>query len=154
MLGLRDMPDIDEQRLPAPVQAALAQMRQRIEQQAREIERRDVEIEHKATEIERKGREIAWRDARLEKLQIELARLNRWKFGVKTEAMTAQQRALFAETLVEDEGDGPLRAPSPPGVTRWCATNTRATGRCSIRWSTPAAKRRAAPPMPGASSRS
>ena len=140
ILGLRDMPDIGEQGLPAPVQAALAHMRQRIEQQAREIER--------------KGREIAWRDARLEKLQIELARLNRWKFGVKTEAMTAQQRALFAETLVEDEGDGPLRAPSPPGVTRWCATNTRATGRCSIRWSTPAAKRRAAPPMPGASSRS
>ena len=105
MLGLRDMPDIDEQGLPAPVQAALAQMRQRIEQQAREIERRDVEIEHKAIEIERKGREIAWRDARLEKLQIELARLNRWKFGVKTEAMTAQQRALFAETLVEDEAD-------------------------------------------------
>ena len=31
------------------------------------------------TEIERKGREIAWRDARLEKLQIELARLNRRK---------------------------------------------------------------------------
>ena len=98
MLGLRDMPDIDEQGLPAPVQAALAQMRQRIEQQAREIER-------KAIEIERKGREIAWRDARLEKLQIELARLNRWKFGAKTEAMTAQQRALFAETLVEDEAD-------------------------------------------------
>ncbi len=29
--------------------------------------------------------------------------MKRWKFGAKTEAMTAQQRALFQETLAEDE---------------------------------------------------
>jgi Transposase C of IS166 homeodomain len=34
---------------------------------------------------------------------FELARLKRWKFGAKTEAMTAQQRALFQDTLAEDE---------------------------------------------------
>ncbi len=32
-----------------------------------------------------------------------MAPLKRWKFGAKTEAMTARQRVLFAETLVEDE---------------------------------------------------
>jgi transposase len=96
MLGLPQLPSIDEQQLPAQVVRMLQQMRQHIEQQAREIERRD-------DVIERKDREIAWRDARLEKINLELARLKRWKFGARTEAMTAQQRALFAETLVEDE---------------------------------------------------
>jgi transposase len=96
MQGLDDLPHIDEQRLPAEAAAVIARMRQRIEQQAGEIERRN-------QEIERRDREIAWRDTRLEKIKLELARLKRWKFGAKTEAMTAQQRALFAETLIEDE---------------------------------------------------
>lgn len=110
MLGLPQLPSIDEQQLPAQVVRMLQQMRQHIEQQAREIERRDDvierkdrEISDKSQEIEHKSREIAWRDARLEKINLELARLKRWKFGARTEAMTAQQRALFAETLVEDE---------------------------------------------------
>jgi len=54
-------------------------------------------------QVQSQAREIAWRDAKLDKLNFELARLKRWKFGAKTEAMTAEQRALFAETLVEDE---------------------------------------------------
>ena len=54
-------------------------------------------------QLQFQARETAWRDAKLDKLNFELARLKRWKFGVKTEAMTAEQRALFAETLVEDE---------------------------------------------------
>ncbi|MCE4555249.1 IS66 family transposase [Roseateles cellulosilyticus] len=115
MLGLSDMPDIDERALPAPVQAALAQMRQYIERQAHEIdqrgaeiERRDDEIRRRDAEIERKQKEIAWRDTQLEKIKLEVARLKRWQFDAKSEAMTAQQRALFAETLAEDEAD--LRA--------------------------------------------
>jgi transposase len=102
MLGLSD---IDEHTLPAPVQAVLERMRQRIEQQTHEIASKDHDIASKGREIERKDREIAWRDARLQKIHIELARLKRWKFGAKTEAMTAQQRALFADTLAEDEAD-------------------------------------------------
>jgi len=54
-------------------------------------------------QVQRLGREITWRDAKLEKAHLELARLKRWKFGAKTEAMTAQQRALFQDTLAEDE---------------------------------------------------
>ena len=80
---------IDEAQLPSDVVALLQHMRLQIESQDRELER--------------KRGEIAWRDARLNKLNLELARLKRWKFGAKTEAMTAQQRALFAETLAEDE---------------------------------------------------
>ncbi len=39
------------------------------------------------------AREIAWAHAKLDKVNFELARLKRWKFGAKTEAMTARQRA-------------------------------------------------------------
>jgi transposase len=105
MHGLRDLPSIDEQQLPAEVAAVITQLRQRIERDAREIERKD--------------REIAWRDARLDKLNFELARLKRWKFGARTEAMSAQQRALFADTLIEDEASlhaqlAELQAQLPP----------------------------------------
>lgn len=41
--------------------------------------------------------------ARLEKVNFELARLKRWRFGVKTEAMTARQRALLQDSLAEDK---------------------------------------------------
>lgn len=54
-------------------------------------------------QVQTQAREIAWRDAKLEKVNFELARLKRWKFGARTEAMTAQQRALFQDTLAEDE---------------------------------------------------
>jgi transposase len=117
MLGLHDLPALDEQHLPADVVAVFEQMRQRIQQQAQEIDHKQreidhkqteidhkqTEIDHKQTEIDRRQREIDWRELRLQKLQAELAQLKRWKFGARTEAMTAQQRALFAETLVEDE---------------------------------------------------
>ena len=89
MLGLHELPPIDEEQLPADVVALLQRMRQ--------------QIASKDRELERSSHEIAWRDARLDKLNLELARLKRWKFGAKTEAMTAQQRVLFAETLAEDE---------------------------------------------------
>lgn len=41
--------------------------------------------------------------AKLEKVNFELARLKRWRFGAKTEAMTARQRALFQDSLAEDK---------------------------------------------------
>ena len=53
--------------------------------------------------IQRLSRDIALREAQLEKLNFELARLKRWRFAAKTEAMSAEQRRLFEETLVEDE---------------------------------------------------
>jgi transposase len=60
-------------------------------------------IERLQKTVETQAREISWRDVKLEKLTFEMARLKRWKFGAKTEAMNAQQRALFQETLIEDE---------------------------------------------------
>ena len=58
--------------------------------------------------LERKDRDLALREAKIEKITFELARLKRWKFGAKREAMSAEQRRLFEETLAEDEAS--LRA--------------------------------------------
>jgi transposase len=85
----RDLDSVDLKGLPADA-AAL-------------IERLQQEIGRKQILIERQTREIAWRDAKLEKVSFELARLKRWKFGASSEAMNAQQRALFEETMAEDE---------------------------------------------------
>src|SRR5881398_1993634 len=106
MLSTRDLKAQDLQGLsPEAVTALAAQMLERIEQQTRDLElqRRDLEIKQKL--IERKDRDIAWRDAKLEKINFELARLKRWKFGAKSEAMTAEQRQMFQDTLLEDEAD-------------------------------------------------
>lgn len=50
-----------------------------------------------------KDREIALREAKIDKITFELARLKRWKFGAKSETINAEQRRLFKETLAEDE---------------------------------------------------
>lgn len=53
--------------------------------------------------IERQVRDIKFKDARIERITFELARLKAWRFGAKTEAMNAEQRQLFEETLAEDQ---------------------------------------------------
>jgi hypothetical protein len=55
--------------------------------------------------IARRDREIKFKDAKLERITFELARLKAWKFGAKTEAMNAQQRQMFEDTLAEDQAD-------------------------------------------------
>ena len=99
MHSMRDLKPQDLQVLsPADLTALAAQMLERIEQQVRELD-----VKQKL--IERKDRDIAWRDAKLEKVNFELARLKRWKFGAKSEAMNVEQRQMFQDTLLEDEAD-------------------------------------------------
>lgn len=95
MLGTHGLP-LELQGLPAQALALIEQMHQRLAQQEHQI------AQHQAI-VQRKDREIALREARLEKLEFELARFKRWKFGAKTEAMSAEQRRLFDETAAEDE---------------------------------------------------
>src|SRR5688572_29024685 len=47
--------------------------------------------------------EIKHKDAKLQKVTFELARLKALKYGARTEVMTAEQRRLFEETIAEDE---------------------------------------------------
>ena len=62
-------------------------------------------ITAKDEHIARRDREIKFKDAKIERITFELARLKAWKFGAKTEAMNAEQRRLFEDTLAEDEAD-------------------------------------------------
>ena len=106
MLSMRDLKPHDLQGLtPEAITALAAQMLEHIGQQANELESKGHEIELKQKLLERKDRDIAYRDAKIEKITFELTRLKRWKFGAKSEAMTADQRQMFQDTLLEDEAD-------------------------------------------------
>ncbi len=64
---------------------------------------KDAQLQARDEQIVRRDREIKFKDAKLERITFELARLKAWKFGAKTEAMSAEQRRLFEETLAEDQ---------------------------------------------------
>jgi transposase len=72
--------------------------------------------------LERAGRdahEIGWRDAKIDKLTFEIAQLKRLRYGVKSEQLTAEQRALFDEAVSGDiaaieEQIAALQATLPP----------------------------------------
>ena len=98
MLGARDLPATNPSGLSAETAALIAQLHQRLQDQEQQLAERDALLQ-------RKDREIALREAKIEKITFELARLKRWKFGAKSEAMNAEQRRLFEETLAEDEAD-------------------------------------------------
>ena len=53
-------------------------------------------------QVKTNATEIHWRDAKIEKLTLELAYLRRMKFGVKSESLAAGTRDLFDETLAAD----------------------------------------------------
>ncbi|MDP9912243.1 transposase [Variovorax boronicumulans] len=53
--------------------------------------------------LRRQDGEIKFKDAKIEKITFQLAQLKAWKFGAKTESMSAEQKRLFEETLAEDE---------------------------------------------------
>jgi transposase len=99
MLSMRGLRPQDLQGLSAEAITALAaQTLQPIELQTRDLE-------GKRKLLERKDRDIACRDAKIEKITFELTRLKRWKLGAESEAMTAEQRQMFQDTILEDEAD-------------------------------------------------
>jgi transposase len=81
---------------PSSLAEVAAQMLQRIGEQSRHISEQSKQIASQAQAIK-------FRDAKLERITFELARLKAWKFAAKTEAMNAEQRQLFEETLAADE---------------------------------------------------
>jgi transposase len=106
MLSMRDLKPQDLQGLsPDTVAALAAQMLEHIRHQASELQSKGHELELQQKLIQRKDRDIASRDAKIEKITFELTRLKRWKYGAKSEAMTADQRQMFQDTLLEDEAD-------------------------------------------------
>ena len=104
MLDVNAIVDADLRGLSPEAVTALAQrMLSHIHEQQQHLLQRDERIAQQAGEIERKDAELQFKNAKLEKVNFELARLKAWKFGAKTEAMSAEQRRLFEETMAEDE---------------------------------------------------
>ncbi|WP_422085112.1 IS66 family transposase [Variovorax sp.] len=111
MLGAHDLPPLNLQALPPEAAAWIARWQHAERQLAlrdQALVDRDRELLQARDLLQRKDRDIAWRDAKIEKITFELARLKRWKFGASSEAMDADQRRLFEETIAEDEAS--LRA--------------------------------------------
>jgi transposase len=104
MLDVDAIVDADLEGLSPEAITTLAQrMLGHLREQQQHLQQRDERIAHQASEIERKDAELRFKTAKLEKVNFELARLKAWKFGAKTEAMSAEQRRLFEETMAEDE---------------------------------------------------
>lgn len=103
MLGMLGLPSTDPQGLPPEVAALIVRLQQQVLDQAQQLSERDQALAQRDALLQRKDREIALREAKIEKIQFELARLKRWTYGAKSEAMNADQRRLFEETLAEDE---------------------------------------------------
>ena len=80
----------------AELSALAQQMLAHIAEQSRHIEAQDKRIDSQAQGIK-------WRDAKIESITLQLARLKAWRFGAKTERMNAAQREIFEETFAADQ---------------------------------------------------
>jgi transposase len=81
---------------PAQLAELATQMLAHIAEQGRHITEQGKRIDSQAQAIK-------WRDAKIESITFQLARLKAWKFGAKTERMNAAQREIFEETLAADQ---------------------------------------------------
>jgi transposase len=83
---------------PAELARLAAQMLAHITEQSKHIDAQSKRIDSQAQAIK-------WRDAKIESITFQLARLKAWKFGAKSERMNAEQREIFEETLAADQAD-------------------------------------------------
>ena len=101
---------------PSEWAAVAGQLLAHIGEQSKHISAQDNRIDSQAQAIK-------WRDAKIESITFQLARLKAWKFGAKTERMNAEQRNLFEETLAADQAslEAQLAAlqPSAPAEDGW-----------------------------------
>jgi len=81
---------------PTELTALATQMLAHITEQSKHIGEQRKQLDSAAQAIK-------WRDAKIEKITFELARLKAWRFGAKTERMNAEQREIFEETLAADQ---------------------------------------------------
>jgi len=68
-----------------------------------QLRAKDAQLQQAATQIGQRDAAIKFKDAKIERITFELARLKAWRFAARTEAMNAQQRQMFEDTLAEDQ---------------------------------------------------
>jgi transposase len=104
MLDVHAIKAQDLKALSAAELAALAtQMLVHISEQSKHISEQSKHIGEQDKRIDSQVQAIKWRDAKIESITFQLARLKAWKFGAKTERMNAEQREIFEETLAADQ---------------------------------------------------
>ena len=81
---------------PTELTELASQMLAHIGEQSKHIDAQDKRIDSQAQGIK-------WRDAKIESITFQLAKLKAWRFGAKTERMNAEQRDLFEETFAADQ---------------------------------------------------
>lgn len=74
-------------------------------------------IGEQSKHIDSQAQAIKWRDAKIQSITFQLARFKAWKFGAKTEAMNAEQRALFEETCAADQASLEAQLAALQGAT-------------------------------------
>ncbi len=89
-----DVRDLQAQNLQALEPGVLAGLAKQMLAQLIEHSRR---IEEQGQHIERQARDIKLKDAKIEKITFELARLKAWMFSARTESMNAEQRQMFED---------------------------------------------------------
>jgi transposase len=94
VLKAEDLKGLSQSAVAELAAAMLAQLAAKTEQ-----------LDEAAKQIAERDKAIKFKDAKIERITFELARLKAWKFGARTEAMSAEQRRLFEETLIEDQAD-------------------------------------------------
>jgi transposase len=80
----------------AELTALAGQMLAHIGEQSKHIEALDKRCDSQAQGIK-------WRDAKIQSITFQLAKLKAWRFGAKTERMNAEQREIFEETFAADQ---------------------------------------------------
>ena len=81
---------------PDELTALAVQMLAHIGEQTKHIDALDKRVHSQAQGIK-------WRDAKIESITFQLAKLKAWRFGARTERMNAEQREIFEETFAADQ---------------------------------------------------
>ena len=102
---------------PGALAALAEQMLAHIAEQSKHIDERDRHIGEQSKRIDAQAQAIKWRDVKIEQITFQLARFKAWKFGAKTEAMNAEQRALFDETCAADQASLEAQLAALQGAT-------------------------------------
>ena len=97
-----DLKTLDPRMLQVMDPATVAELATRM---LTELVTQGAQLQQHEQRAQRYEREIQFKDAKLEKITFELARLKAWKFGVRTERLNAAQRQMFEDTAAEDEAD-------------------------------------------------
>jgi len=109
-----DLHAVKSQDLKALSPTALAEL---ASQMLTHIQAQSQHIDALGKQVGSQAQGIKWRDAKIESVLFQLARLKAWRFGAKTERMNAEQRSIFEETFAADHASLQTQLEALKGAT-------------------------------------